>query len=387
MQAGNTSPFIEFNISSKWSQAGSIVAGADKLWFSEASLNNIASIDMNGAIVEYAIPTQASEPTGMYVDKVSGDVWFAERNASRIGRLHAGTITEFATPTAGSAPFGITKGPDGNFWFTESTANKIGTITPQGAITEQSITADPDTGPGRIVTAADGRMWFAEATRSAIGSITVAGAQTYHVVGHSPVEIAAGSANSLVFTDPTTGSLGQMSSPDVARIFSTGNGTQPMGLAGTPDGKVWFTDSSANTIRSVRLTSTGAKFIDALNVPTAAGKPTSIAMGPDGNLWFTEEASNKIGVYRYNKQIATPSSIAFTAVGQTQNFTASESGYGGSFTATASNPAVARVVSSGPNAFTVSAIGSGTASVSISDSAKRTTAIAIGVTTTVLELR
>ena len=39
-------------------------------------------------------------------------------------------------PTAGSRPFGITTGPDGNLWFTEYGGDKIGRITPSGTITE-----------------------------------------------------------------------------------------------------------------------------------------------------------------------------------------------------------------------------------------------------------
>ncbi len=39
-----------------------------------------------------------------------------------------GVITEFALPTASSAPTGITAGPDGNLWFAELGGNKIGRI-------------------------------------------------------------------------------------------------------------------------------------------------------------------------------------------------------------------------------------------------------------------
>ena len=45
-------------------------------------------------------------------------------------------ITEFVIPTGSSQPLGIMAGPDGNLWFTEPGANKIGRITPAGAITE-----------------------------------------------------------------------------------------------------------------------------------------------------------------------------------------------------------------------------------------------------------
>ena len=48
----------------------------------------------------------------------------------------AQTITEFPIPTAGSAPYSITVGPDGALWFTENGANQIGRITTAGVITE-----------------------------------------------------------------------------------------------------------------------------------------------------------------------------------------------------------------------------------------------------------
>ena len=41
----------------------------------------------------------------------------------------AGTVTEFPVPSG--SPVGITAGPDGNLWFTEQIANKIGRITTQ----------------------------------------------------------------------------------------------------------------------------------------------------------------------------------------------------------------------------------------------------------------
>ena len=68
-------------------------------------------------------------------------------------------VTEFPVPTAGSSPFGITTGPDGNLWFTENSANQIGrltlassglTIIPNSslpAITDR-VTIDGTTQPG-----------------------------------------------------------------------------------------------------------------------------------------------------------------------------------------------------------------------------------------------
>ena len=49
----------------------------------------------------------------------AGDVWFT--GDDRIGRLRAGVVTEFATPTAISSPQFIPAGPDGNTWFPSTT--------------------------------------------------------------------------------------------------------------------------------------------------------------------------------------------------------------------------------------------------------------------------
>jgi virginiamycin B lyase len=73
----------------------------------------------------------------------------------------AQSITEFPIPTANSLPSGITIGPDGNLWFTETSANKIGRITTAGMITEFTIpTANSQ--PNGITTGPDGNLWFAE---------------------------------------------------------------------------------------------------------------------------------------------------------------------------------------------------------------------------------
>jgi virginiamycin B lyase len=66
-----------------------------------------------------------------------GNLWFAQFNASRVGRITPeGEVTQFPTPTPNSRPVGITAGSDGNLWFTEPVGNKIGRITTEGVIDE-----------------------------------------------------------------------------------------------------------------------------------------------------------------------------------------------------------------------------------------------------------
>src|SRR5690242_1642857 len=44
----------------------------------------------------------------------------------------ANDITEFTVPTPHATPLLIVTGSDGNLWFTEQAANKIGRLTPTG---------------------------------------------------------------------------------------------------------------------------------------------------------------------------------------------------------------------------------------------------------------
>src|SRR5262249_56379731 len=60
------------------------------------------------------------------------------------------SVTEFPIPTIdvlNSNPQGITRGPDGNLWFTEATADRIGRITPAGVVTQFSAGSTPRSRP------------------------------------------------------------------------------------------------------------------------------------------------------------------------------------------------------------------------------------------------
>ncbi len=88
-------------------------------------------------IREHRIPTPGSKPYILTLGP-DGNLWFCQSGASKIGRLSPkdGTFTEFAVPTPDSQPIGIITGADGNLWFTEYSAHKIGRITLDGKITE-----------------------------------------------------------------------------------------------------------------------------------------------------------------------------------------------------------------------------------------------------------
>jgi virginiamycin B lyase len=77
----------------------------------------------------------------------------------------------FRPPGAGL--LGITTGPDGNIWFVEASANKIGRLA-LATLTFTEFVVPASAGVQQIATGSDGNLWFTELSRGKIGRITPA---------------------------------------------------------------------------------------------------------------------------------------------------------------------------------------------------------------------
>ena len=113
-----------------------IVAGSDgNLWFTELFGDRIGRIAPGGQLDSFPLARVSGSTTSPPARTGS---WFAEFGANRIGRMSASgrLLADYPVPTPDSGPAGITRGPDGNFWFTEIKAHEIGRITREGVITE-----------------------------------------------------------------------------------------------------------------------------------------------------------------------------------------------------------------------------------------------------------
>src|SRR5262245_21668812 len=124
---------------------------------------------------EFPIPdTTTARPEGI-TRGPDGNLWFTESIADRIGRITpAGVVTQFSLPFL-SQPAEITAGPDGNLWFTETGSSRIGRITTAGVITEFSAGITPNSGPVGITRGPDGNLWFTETRANKIGRISPPG--------------------------------------------------------------------------------------------------------------------------------------------------------------------------------------------------------------------
>src|SRR5579883_1960704 len=185
--------------------------------------------------------------------------------AHRTGTITISPMTahgfhDFAVPTANSKPFDITRGPDGNLWFTEFDGNKIGRVTPVGAVTEFAL-SDPNSSAAGITAGPDGNLW-----------VTAYPGEIYRVTPNGSM---------TMFTLPTTP-------------------TVPFAITAGPDGNLWFSFdaefTSQNTQNDNLLGSiTPSGKVSTLSLPTKSSNVDAITLGPDGNLWFTDYGNDLIG--------------------------------------------------------------------------------------------
>jgi streptogramin lyase len=216
--------------------------------------------------------------------------------ASLAVTAHAQVVTQYTAGISSSTRF-ITKGPDGNLWFTEDDGisgekTAIGRITPAGVVTEFSAGITQDAHPGAITAGPDGNLWFAEA--AGVGRITPQGVITEFTVGFSvnPAVrgITAGPDGNIWFTEGGTSRIGSIT-PDgqVTELADIGYGTNLGEMITDPGGVIWFgMNNDVGKITpdgTIYIASQGPLFPD-------DGSPGALTVGPDGNIWFTEDQPN-----------------------------------------------------------------------------------------------
>ncbi len=280
-----------FSSTSSSSSGGSNSSGG-----SSASTSSCGgTIVCNGNVItEYPVPIANASPAGI-TKGPDGNVWFTEANTHQIARITpSGTVTEYGIPTAGT-PWDIVTGPDGNLWFTELFGHKIGRITPTGTVTEFIVPAAGSylalTG---ITSGPDGNVWFTETNENQIGRITPSGTITEFTLptGGAPFGIVTGPDGNLWFTDGGGNKIGKMTPSGTVTQFALPTPvSNPTVITTGPDGNLWFTEENVNKIGRITPSGTLTEF----SLPTANSHPTGITTGPDGNLWFTERNVNKIG--------------------------------------------------------------------------------------------
>ncbi|MGA8746321.1 MAG: hypothetical protein WB507_10710 [Solirubrobacterales bacterium] len=219
----------------------------------------------SGQFTEFPLP-EKSAPAGITLGH-EGDLWFTEWQAGKIGRITpSGQITEFPLPsvhranTNSAEPTSITTGPEGNLWFTEPLEQKIVRLTPSGQMTEFEVKGGQRSEPEQIVAGPDGNLWFTEPQQERQGAENLTPEERRGAIGRITPD---GQITEFPLRLPT------------ARLEDT----QPTGITAGPDGDLWFMES-----RDIgRITPGGQITESSFPGPLAT---TAIAAGSKGNFWI-----------------------------------------------------------------------------------------------------
>ncbi len=246
-------------------------------------------------IQEFPLPAD-STPTQI-VAGPDGNYWFTEGTANRIGIISPDgrSLIERPLPTPGASPQGITLGPDGSLWFVESGAKQIGRIKLDGSIEEFPTRCIPS---GFIIAGPDENVWFPESCSATnqdfIGEVSTdkfAGGIFEHFVGFGKQveDLVSVPDGNIWFTERAENALGELTEPGMLIESAVPSGALLAYIAVGPDGNLWFTENSAPT-KLGRSTLAGS--IHEFDWPDSTTKFNSITTGSDGNLWLTDPNNN-----------------------------------------------------------------------------------------------
>ena len=274
----------------------SLLAAGLLLLLSQPATAKSSAVQPAGRIVEYEVPSPNAEPMGIAIGS-EGNIWFTEANADKIGRITpTGQIVEYPLPTPRSEPFGITAGPNQSMWFTERKGDKVGEISQSGVITEFPIEVK-NAEPTGIAAGKPGTVWVTAPGIARLFTMDAAGEMSWGGIGEAgsrPEGIAADAAGRVWYTEPALGVVGN---GEPGRCVSESGchtfplRSRPTGIAFGQNEKTWITEEGANRV---------AYFVDPEDgvaefpIPTAASEPADIVEDSSEDMWFTERAGNKI---------------------------------------------------------------------------------------------
>ena len=271
-----------------------------------------------GDVLDIQLSPADGQPTGIAL-RYFGLRCFTETSANRVGCMSWGGDVLFtvAIPTPASGTREIINGPgatqaEPDMWFAEHDAGKVGrlVISEVGGVTSGTVAAEYQLPAGCQPTAlgwSDGAVWWAAEGCGRIGWIDpVLG--TVHVI-----PVAVGRPISLTpnlgqpgvwFVDAASDRLGRLSQTGGLSWFSTMvPGSQLSGVVLGPDKAIYVTEEAGNAIARFPLASfdsgadpNGGRLTEEFALPTAGGRPQRIVSGTDGNVWFTEGGQARLGV-------------------------------------------------------------------------------------------
>jgi virginiamycin B lyase len=285
------------------------VAPDGALWYTGMQSNTLGRLDpRTGTIRTYPLKTPSSGPHGLVADR-DGNIWFTANYKGYIGKLdpETGAVKEYAMPDrdAGDPHTPVFDGR-GILWFTVQQGNFVGRLDPAtGKIT---LRRSPTSGskPYGIVVTSKGIPFYCELGTNKIGRIdpvTMTISEFVLPEGARPRRIAVTKDDMIWYTDYRRGYLGRLNPNDgsVEEWPSPGGkASKPYGMAVTPDGDVWYSESGVEPNTIVRFDPKTHKF-DRWSIPSGGGVVRNMVATTNGEIYIACSGDDKVGVVKVKR--------------------------------------------------------------------------------------
>jgi len=272
-----------------------IISGPEhRLWFIEPGGDMIGSITTAGVISDCALSETGGSPSSLALG-VGDSLWITQSDADAIVEMTPDGLLHPYQLAAHTHPGCITRGADGAMWFIASGLGTIGRIAGDGTVRYfplRGISGVPD----GLVAGPDGQLWFPEYQTNRIGQLGMHG-QVSEVVGSRTI----GDGTMGMIGDPRSRAFWFTSGSQIFRVAENGTTTAFQSNEGDQefadittgaDGKLlWWADDRTGAVGWINQD--GA--ISGFALPHANVQPSSIIAGPDGNMWFSESHGGAIG--------------------------------------------------------------------------------------------
>jgi len=296
----------EWAVPTKGAHPHDPAVGADgALWFTEQMANKLGRLDpATGSFKEYAlVEGKNSGPHGLVADK-DGNIWYTANFGGYIGKLdpRSGKVTEYKMPDASvDDPHTAVFDASGILWFTAQGGNAVGRLDPRTEKIELKKVQTESALPYGIQINSKGIPFFCELGTNKMGEINP---KTMEITeyklpeGTRPRRLAIAADDRIYFSDFKGGNLGRLDpvSGSVKMWVSPGgHQSGPYGIAITPDGMVWYSESEVKPNTIVRFDPKTERFASA-PIPSGGGVVRNMAATADGRVYIACSGVDKVGV-------------------------------------------------------------------------------------------
>jgi virginiamycin B lyase len=279
------------------------------LWYTGMQSNTLGRLDpKTGKIKEYLLKTSGSGPHGLVADK-EGNIWFTANYKGYIGKLNPGTgkVTEYPMPDpAALGPHSLIFDQKGILWFTLQRGNFVGRLDPQTGAIRLKPSPTPNSLPYGIAVNSKGILFFCEFGTNKLASInpnTMEITEYWLPEGARPRRIGVSSGDMVYYTDFSRGYLGRLD-PTSGKIEEwaspSGPESRPYGIAVTPDGMVWYSESGIRPNTIVRFDPRTKAFLS-WPIPSGGGVVRKMVSTSGGDLYIACSAVNKVGMVKVKR--------------------------------------------------------------------------------------